>query len=79
MCPPRTGPTTQDLARLLPPQAAEALSAVVLDTAVEMQSKPPGRADFFETLRTKIDAAPEITGKYDFKMGTSEYQTASRR
>ncbi len=51
----------------------------MIDTAAEMQSKPPGRADFFETLRSKIDAAPEITGKYDFKMGSSEYVSAARR
>eukprot|EP00903_Cladosiphon_okamuranus_P010618 g10041.t1 len=59
-------------------QAAEEISREVLASAVEMQNKPPGEADFFETLRVKIDAKPEIKGKYDFKTSSSEYQSAVR-
>eukprot|EP00752_Nemacystus_decipiens_P002572 g2410.t1 len=58
--------------------AAEEISAAVLASAVEMQTKPPGEADFFNTLRLKIEAMPQIQGKYDFKTGTSEYLSAVR-
>lgn len=51
----------------------------MLATAKEMESKPPGHANFFPTLMAKIDSTPEITGKYDFKTSTSEYQAAARR
>lgn len=51
----------------------------MLASAVAMQTKPPGQADFFDTLRVKIDALPGIKGKYDFKTGTSEYLAAVRR
>ncbi|CBJ28670.1 conserved unknown protein [Ectocarpus siliculosus] len=59
-------------------EAAEAISNAVLATAKEMESKPPGQADFFPTLQSKIAETPEITGKYDFKTNTTEYQTAAR-
>ncbi|CAB1101350.1 unnamed protein product [Ectocarpus sp. CCAP 1310/34] len=59
-------------------EAAEAISNAVLTTAKEMESKPPGQADFFPTLQSIIAETPEITGKYDFKTNTTEYQTAAR-
>lgn len=76
----RLAPTSSLLICLLTPsQAAETLSGAVLATAKEMETAPPGKADFFDALQSKMRSIPELAGKFDFKAGTSEYEAAARR
>lgn len=61
-------------------QAADALSATVLETAKKMESKPAGEADFFETLKSGISQlSPETAGRFNFKDSSPEYVAAVRR
>ena len=61
-------------------QAAKALSDAVVTTAKEMEEKPPGKADFFESLKSHICSLPcHKSGKFHFKEGTNAYEAATRR
>lgn len=61
-------------------KASKVIGAAVISTAEDMQNKPAGQADFFNTLQAKIDEeAEKVGGKYDFKQGTTEYDSALRR
>lgn len=63
-----------------PCQVADSLSSAVLTAAKEMEDKPAGRVDFFDTLQEKINACgPQGAGQFTLKMGTSAYQAAVRR
>ncbi|CAM9343925.1 unnamed protein product, partial [Scytosiphon promiscuus] len=59
-------------------EAAETLSEAVLATAREMENAQPGQADFFDALQTNMRSIPKLAGKFQFKMGSSEYQAATR-
>ncbi|CBJ28671.1 conserved unknown protein [Ectocarpus siliculosus] len=59
-------------------EAAERLSGAVLATAKEMETAPPGQADFFHALQSNMRAMPKLSGKFDFKTGTTQYEAAAR-
>ncbi|CAM9538820.1 unnamed protein product, partial [Ectocarpus sp. 13 AM-2016] len=59
-------------------EAAETLSGAVLATAKEMETAPPGQADFFHALQSNMRAMPKLSVKFDFKTGTTEYEAAAR-
>lgn len=59
-------------------QESEAIGNTVITTAADMQEKPAGHANFFDTLLDKIGATPFV-GKYNLRPDSPEYTAASRR